>query len=290
MGWLAAGSGYQVTLQRGKVVCRTEQGKVLKNVPKSLAEDEAVVGLRQLVEWLDRHAATCRSEVDRFMIRSLPVPATVLARVWPDEAWRAALTDLVVVPVTVAGEWVLDEAGFLRDADPSEGIGVVNLDGESVRFTSEQVAIPHPVRLPDLDDLREFAADLGVAQGTLQLFREIWPKPVDPAEQEAQLHSYAGGRYAELRHLTGRAAKLGYPVRGGYVTNRIWEDGRVLAAAVWAGAEDPSVETETGPLTYLDPDGRAVPADQVGRIAWSEGMRMAAGLYAGRVVEQEVGA
>jgi hypothetical protein len=287
MGWLATGDGYEVTLDRGKVICRTDAGKRLKSVPKTLAENDAVLGLRQLAEWLGRHEASCRAEVDRWMIRSLPVPAAVLARVWADETWRAALTDLVVVPVEADGRWGLDEAGFLRDVDATAGVGVVNLDGESVRVAAAQVAVPHPVRLPDLDDLREFAAELGVTQGTLQLFREIWVKPDDPARQQATLTEHSGGRFTELRHLTARATKLGYPVRGGYATNRIWEDGLAVTAAVWVGADDPSIETETGPLGWIDPDGQDVPLARVGPIAWSEGVRMAAGLYAGRVVAAE---
>ena len=195
MGWLKTGSEYEVTLSNGKVICRTNQGKVLKSMPKSLAEDEVVAGLKQLAEWLGRHESSCRAEVDHWMIRSLPVPAKVLSEVWPDDAWRAALTDLVVVPVDRSGRPRLDEPGFLREAT-DKGIGVVNLDGESVRVKADRVAIPHPVGLADLDDLREFAAELGVRQGTLQLFREIWHKPTEPDQLAAELRSCAGGQFA----------------------------------------------------------------------------------------------
>ena len=68
MGWLTTASGHEVTLSNGKVVARTNQGKILKSLPKALAEDEVVAGLKQLVEWLDRHEASCRAEVDRWMI------------------------------------------------------------------------------------------------------------------------------------------------------------------------------------------------------------------------------
>ncbi|WP_344129020.1 DUF4132 domain-containing protein [Luedemannella flava] len=287
MGWLPTADGYEVTLQGGRVVCRTDKGKQLKSLPKALKEDEVVVGLRQLAEWLARHETSCRAEVERWMIRSLPVPAEVLGRVWADEAWRAALADAVVVPVDEAGGWVLDDAGFLREADVTRGIGVVNLDGESVWLDAAQVAIPHPVRLADLDDLREFAAELGVAQGTTQLFREIWHKPTDPAEQSRAQSEYAGGHFAELRHLTSRATKLGYPIRGGYATCRVWENGALVTATVWVGSDDPSYETQTGDLAFTDPQGEPLPNTAVGPVAWSEGMRMAAGLYAGRVVKEE---
>jgi hypothetical protein len=286
MGWLKTGSDYEVTLSHGRVICRTGQGKVIKTVPKALAEDDIVVGLRQLAEWLDRHGTSCRAEVDRWMIRSLPVPAKVLHEVWADDAWRAALADLVVVPVGPDGRPRLDEPGFLRDAS-DQGIGVVNLDGDSVRVRTDRIGIPHPVRLRDLDDLREFAAELGVRQGTLQLFREVWKKPTDPAQLVADLRSGAGGHFEQLRQLTGRAASLGYQVRGGYATCRVWEDGASAVATVWIGTGDPAFETETGELAFADPHGQGVDAATVGPITWSEGMRMAAALYAGRVVKEE---
>jgi hypothetical protein len=287
MGWLATAGGYEVTLRDNRVVARNAQGKQLRSLPAALKEDEVVVGLKQLAEWLRRHDVACKSEVERWMIRSLPVPVGALAQVWPDEAWRAALADLVVVPVDDAGEWQVDDAGFLRDADSERGIGVVNLDGDSVRLSASRVAIPHPVRLPDLDDLREFAAELGVTQATTQLFREIWRRPDDGAAQAAALREYAGGRFEQLRHLTSRATTLGYQVRGGYATCRVWEVGNAVTAAVWVGSDDPSYETETGLLEFTDPQGEAVPVAAVGPITWSEGMRMAAGLYAGRVVKEE---
>ena len=43
-----------------------------------------------------RHQTQCRSTVDEWMVRSLPVPTAVLTQVWADEAWSGALRDLVV--------------------------------------------------------------------------------------------------------------------------------------------------------------------------------------------------
>lgn len=50
MGWVAAGADYEVSVDRGKVVARTAQGKPLKSLPKALREHEAVLGLRQLAD------------------------------------------------------------------------------------------------------------------------------------------------------------------------------------------------------------------------------------------------
>ncbi len=286
MGWIAAGDGYEVGLVDGKIVCRSAAGKVLRALPKSVKESAAAVELRQLREWLDRHDQRCLREVEDWLVRSLPVPATVLAATWPDRSWRAALQDAVIAPVDDGGGWGLDRAGFLRDVDAAGRLGIVNLDGESVRLDAARVVLPHPVLLDDLDDLREFAVELGVRQGVRQLFREIWRKPADPEEQTRAAVQYAGGRFAQLRHLTGRATTLGYGVRGGYVTRRVWEGGRAVDACVWVGADDPSVEAYTGDLTFVDAGGATVPLADVGPVAWSEGTRMAAALYAGRVVEE----
>ena len=285
MTWLAVPGGYEVTLREDKVVCRNAAGKVLRSVPAAVRDDEVVAGLRQLAEWLARHDTTCRADIDRWMIRSLPVPAALLIEVWPDESWRTALTDLIVAALDDDGEWDPAEVGFLRDVT-ADGLGVVNLDGETLRLPVDRVAVPHPVLLPDLDDLREFAADLGVNQSVDQLFRQTWTRPdtVDPGATSVSDH--AGGKYEQLRHLLARATSQGYPVRGGYAVCRVFEDGRAVEARNWLGSDDPSYETETGDLVFTGATGTALPLAEVGPVAWSEGMRMAASLYAGRVVEK----
>ncbi|MEV6596836.1 DUF4132 domain-containing protein [Actinoplanes sp. NPDC051346] len=287
MGWVPAGADYEVSVDRGKVVARTAQGKALRSLPKVLKEHEAVIGLRQLVEWLRRHETTCRAEVERWMTRSLPVPSAVIAQLWADETWRALLHDTVIVPVSADGTWEVEAAGLVRDADAAQGLGVVDLDGESARLTAGTVAIPHPVLLPDLDDLREFAADLGVEQSLVQLFREVWRKPPGAAEQQQELRRYAGARFKELRHVQSRATSAGYRVQGGTAVCRVWEDGRTIVASVWIGDGDPSVETEIYELAFTDAVGQTVATGEVPPVAWSEGMRMAATLHAGRVVEEQ---
>jgi hypothetical protein len=285
VAWLAAAGSYQVTLQSGEVACRNAAGRVLKSIPPAIREDPVVVGLRQLTEWLSRHEGLCRSEVERWMVRSLPVPAPVLRSVWPDEAWRTALRDLVVAVPDPDGGFDPDEVGFLREVD-EQGIGVVNLDGETLRIPAEQVLIPHPVLLPELDDLREFAADLGASQSVDQLFRAIWTRPAQLDPQETRLDEYSGGQYNELLQLLNRAKSLGYPVRGGYAVCRVFEAGRTVEARFWVGSDDPWGETETGDLVFTERNGTALRLVEVGPVAWSEGVRMAAALYAGRVVEQ----
>ncbi|MFD5316260.1 DUF4132 domain-containing protein [Streptomyces sp. NPDC127098] len=280
MGWIRAGD-YEVALDdSGGVICRNRAGRQLRSVPARIADEPAVVQLRQLTEWLARHERECLASVERWMTRSLPVPAAALVAVWPDTAWRAALRDLVVTDESGA------VAGFLRDADPERGIGLVDLDGDTVRVRPERLRIPHPVLLDDLDELRDFATELDLRQGVGQLHREVWrPGGVDPAAD--RVDTFAGGRFKQLRFLIGRATSLGYRVRGGQAVCPVFEAGRTVEARVWLGEYDGYEETETGPLTWSDPAGRGLRLGDVGPVAWSEGMRMAAALYAGRDLEKE---
>jgi hypothetical protein len=280
MTWLDAASGYQVRLAGGKVVCRNAKGKQLASVPASLKEDEQVVQLRQLVEWLDRHEAECHETVDRWMVRAAPAPTSVIVEVWPDPAWQNALRDLVV---TADGE-----TGFLRDADPQRGIGLVTLDGDTRWLKPDLVTIPHPVLLDDLDELWEFGAELGIEQKVQQLFRQTFARGEQPAGA-TKVTDFSGGKFAQLNHVVSRCRTLGYTVRGGYATYAAYEDGAMVEARYWVGSDYPEAETCTEDLIFSRADGSQITLAEVGPIAWSEGMRMASLVYAGRVVEEPAG-
>lgn len=284
MGWLAAGDGYEVALVGGRVAARATSGRAagrqLKSLPKALRDHPEVDRLRRLTEWLDRHAAACVAQVDAWMVSSLPVPTGLLARVWPDEAWQSALRDLAVVGDDP------DEVGFLRGATDSGELRLVNLDGETVRLSPETVTLPHPVLLPDLEDIREFAAELGIVQGVEQIHRAIWRKETGPDAKAHAVQEFSGGRFRSRFALAARASSLGHRVSGGYATSRVRDGGRTVEASVWIGEPYWDDEVETGNLTWHDLDGRSLPLGEVGPVAWSEGMRMAAALYAGRVIEE----
>nr|WP_042183381.1 DUF4132 domain-containing protein [Kibdelosporangium sp. MJ126-NF4]CEL15478.1 hypothetical protein [Kibdelosporangium sp. MJ126-NF4]CTQ92120.1 hypothetical protein [Kibdelosporangium sp. MJ126-NF4] len=282
MTWFDTDSGYQVRLaDNGKVVCRNPKGKELTSVPAALKDDARVVQLRQLAEWLTRHEAECLATVDRWMVRSLPVPLTVLTEVWPDPAWQGALRDLVVVAD--------DETGFLRDADPERGLGLVNLDGDTVRRTPTAVTIPHPALLGEetLDELREFGAELGVDQQVQQLYRLVAVRPDDVPEGADSVGEFENGKFEQLRFVQARCRTLGYQVRGGFAVHPVYENDQVIEARYWIGEGDPAYETYTGALTWCLPDGTTLSVLDVTPVAWSEGVRMAATLFDERVVEDE---
>ncbi|MFI7353810.1 DUF4132 domain-containing protein [Streptomyces avidinii] len=284
MAWLAAGEGYEIALVEGRVAARSATGRTagrqLKTLPKALKDHPEVDRLRRLAEWLDRHEAACIAQVDSWMVSSLPVPTELLARVWPDEAWQSALRD-----VAVLGDDP-DEVGFLRDATASGELKVVNLDGETVRLSPRTVTLPHPVLLPDLDDVRDFAAELGIVQRVEQIHRATWHKPAEVAATATEVRDYAGGVFPTRFSLAARATSLGYRVSGGYATCKVRDSGSAAEANVWIGEPYYDEETTTGALSWHDEDGRAVRLTEVGPVAWSEGMRMAAALYAGRKIEE----
>lgn len=290
MGWLAAGDTYEIALVDGRVVAReATQGTAAeperpprRTLPAEVAERPEVRELERFAEWLDRHAAECAARVTTWMVSSLPVPAGLLGQVWPDEAWQAVLRDLVVV-----GDGP-DERGFLRDADPSGELRVVNSDGETVRLTAHSVTFPHPVLLPGLDEIRTSAAELGVVQGIEQIHRAVWRKPEDLAGWADRVTEFADAEYRSWFHLAHRAASLGYRIAGTDVVHRIRDAGRTVTASV--SMSDPYSEDRgyTGDLTWSNENaGARLALTEVGPVAWSEGMRMAAALHAGRPVNPE---
>ncbi|MEV6016973.1 DUF4132 domain-containing protein [Streptomyces sp. NPDC051997] len=284
MGWLSAGDGYEVALMDGRVAARATTGRAagrqLKSLPRALKDHPEVDRLRRLAEWLARHAAACVAQTDAWMVSSLPVPTGLLARVWPDEAWQSALRDLVVVGDDP------DDVGFLRGATDAGELRLVNLDGETVRIAPRTVTLPHPVLLTDLDDLRDFAAELGMEQRVEQIHRAIWRRPEDLRAKSTEVREFAGGSFRSRFALAARASSLGYGVSGGYATARVRDGVRTVDASVWIGEPYWDGQVETGALTWQDQDGRALPLGEVGPVAWSEGMRMAAALYAGRDIEE----
>lgn len=274
MGWLPVGDSYEISLLDGKVAARStggrSTGRPLKTLPKVLRDDPEVDRLRQLGRWLDRHAAECLARVDAWVVSSLPVPTALLARVWPDPAWRDALRDLVVLGDDPA------EPGFLRDVTDTGDLRVVNLDGETVRLSPTSATLPHPVRLPDLPDLREFADEIDVSQRIEQLHRGTWGRPADLTERDTTVTDFRGTRVPN--RLAARAATAGFRVSGARITCRVWEAGRTVEAALRFDEDYWDSEATLGGLSWSVVDGPTLPLTEIGPVAWSEGMRMATAL------------
>lgn len=286
LAWVKAPDGYYLALDGNKLVCRNAAGKVLASVPKKVRESDVATGLLSLKDWLGEHERECVAAVDAWMIRSLPVPRSIVEAVWADPAWRTPLENAIVWPIGAAGESDPSKVGFLKGADPKRGVGVVNADGETVWIAAAAVAIPHPILLPELNDLRELATELGFTQGLSQLFRETWAKPADLDPEATSVEQWSGGEFEMLAHAVGRARSKGYRVSGGSAVCPVREGDRTVEARYWIGAEY-EWETTTGELCWVDAQEKRLKLSDVGAIAFSEGMRMASIIYAGRKTEDE---
>ena len=282
LGWTDAGDGYQVSLEAGKLVAKNPAGKRLTSVPKQVRDGDAADQLEALRDWLVEHERECAATVDQWMLRSLAVPRSVLEAVWDDPAWRKPLENAVVVAVKADGGHFAAKAGLFRGVDRKKGVGVVDLDGETAWLDTERVAIPHPILIAELDGWRELVTQLGVAQGISQLHRETHAKPAGLTT--TAIEQFEDGKFAMLMHALGKARSLGFKVRGGFATCKVWDGDGVAEARYWIGADSPESETYTGQLSWVDARERGLKLAEVGPVAFSEGMRMASSIYAARVV------
>lgn len=286
VAWLDAPKEYKIGLREGKLVCQNPKGKELATLPPWLKEDAIAEQLQALSNWLDEHAVECLHTVERWMLRSLAVPREVIAEVWADPDWRAALENMVIAPADADGNPELEQVGLLRDSDPKRGLGIVDLDGESKWLKSALIMVPHPILIGDLDDLRELAGDLNIQQKIEQLYRPVY----QPTKEQLELKSvrdYENGKFEQLNFALGTCRRLGYPVRGGYATCKVWEGAAPLEARYYVGGEYPEAESYTGELIFVDHKQEAVTIGAVGRVTFSEGVRMASAIYAKRKVETE---
>ena len=279
--WTEGPDGYSLAIEGATLLCRNAKGKQLKTIPKKVRESEQARRLSDVLLWLERHERDCTARVESWLLGSLPVPSAVLSRVWSDPTWQSLLTDLFVAPADGG------EGGFLRGVDDRGRIGVLDLDAESTWLDADRIVLLHPVLIEDLDDVREFALELDITQRLPQLTRQIHRLPDRLDADMNQVDDYAGGRFEQLRHAAGLAGRHGFPVRGGYATCRVIEGGRPVQARYWIGADAPDWETETGSLVWVDDDERVLNLTGVGPIAWSEGLRMAELIHAGRKNTEE---
>jgi hypothetical protein len=288
LGWLEAGKGYQLTLDAGKLAARNATGKRLSSVPKEVRDSDLADQLEALRDWLADHDRECIATVEQWMLRSLAVPRAVLEAVWEDPAWRRPLENAVVVAVGTDGEHDHARAGLFRGVDRRKGVGIVDGDGETAWLDTERVGIPHPILIAELEAWRELVTQLGVAQGIAQLHRETHPKPAELASPTAGnvIDKFEDGKFAMLLHALGKARSLGYKVRGGFATCKVWDAGAVSEARYWIGSDSPDAETYTGQLLWVDGRERNQRLADVGPVAFSEGMRMASAIYAARVIEK----
>jgi hypothetical protein len=284
-GWQDAGKGYAIAIRDGKLVAQKD-GKQLGSVPKPVKDSPIGDRLDSAIDFLEDHAINCRTTVESWMLRTLPVPRGVLAAVIADEDWRKILHDAWIVPVGSDGKADRAAGGFFRSADAKKGIGTVDRDGETVWIDAASVLVPHPILLDELDDLRSLATEIGVSQGLPQLLRETFSYSTAP-EDPMSISTYSGGEFAVMNTAIQLAKRLGYRVSGGSAVCRVLERGKLVEGRFDLGDGDPMYETTTGDLSWVDDKQRPLAVKDVPPVAYSEGMRMASLIYAKRKVEEK---
>ncbi|MBO8187535.1 DUF4132 domain-containing protein [Streptomyces sp. DW4-2] len=252
---------------------------MLRSVPRAVRSSSTGEKLSELRERLVRHEGECRSTVESWLLAGVPVPAALLARVWPDPSWRSVLEHLVVV--------VDGRTGLLTEVTGEGRTRLVDQDGTPHTPPVGPVSLPHPVLLSDVGKWREVLAGQDAVQGIPQLARAIHHRPDDVDPEATSLDDYAGGEFEELRHATVRAARYGFVIRGGFASLRTTDGGVGLQARYWLGADDPGLPIETGRLLWVDPSERPVALGEVGPVAWSEGVRMAELIRAGGTTDDQ---
>ena len=308
--WIPVGDQAIALAADGKIIARNKAGKPLKSVPAKLKKTDEFVQLDQLRDFLARHDAEAGAQVQRWLLDGLPVPTVLLGELWADSAWCSWLTDLVIA-TQEPGE-PLKLGGFLREVTPQPGgnrgersdgkcdrgersdgkcdralLAVVDLDGESTTIDATHILIPHPVLFgDDLDELREFAVDLGITSRFDQLQRQVFSMRGSP--EGRGINDFSDAEFEQIRFAAGRAKSHGFSVQGGYAVCRIIEGGKRYQARIWIGEGAPDEPTSLGELIWVF-DDTTLPVAQVPPVAYSEGMRMATILYAGRKLEKEDG-
>jgi hypothetical protein len=284
--WLDAEKGYGLGIEAGKLVCRNPAGKKLASVPKELKDSELAEQLMALCEWLIDHRTECLRRVETWMLRSLPVQCDVVRAVWPDQDWRDMLRNLVVSRADAKGKVDATQTGLLRDVDARKGVGIVDRDGETKWIAATEILIPHPILIDGLDDLREIAADMGFSQAIEQLFRPTY-QATEEQKELSRIADFSGGRFEQLNFASSTCRQLGYPIRGGYACTKIWENATLIEARYWIGDDSPESEAYTGDLIFVDSDQTPLRIAGVGRVTFSEGLRMATQVYAKRKVDKQ---
>jgi hypothetical protein len=198
------------------------------------------------------------------------------------------LQNLVVAPIDGHGKTNAAQTGLLRDVDPKKGVGVVDRDGETQWIAAAQILIPHPILIDGLDELREIAADMGFSQAIEQIFRPIFAAN-DEQKETSRITDFSNGKFEQLNFASSLCRRLGYPVRGGYACSKVWENAKPVEARYWIGDEQPEVETYTGELIFVDSEQKPQKIAEVGRVTFSEGVRMASQVFAKRKVEKQEG-
>lgn len=270
--WVPAIHGHELALDGTKLRCRKSDGRVLKSIPSAVGGSPVGEQFAALQEQLARHEKDCRVTVESWLLSGMPVPARLLARVWPDPCWRTGLQHLVV--------YVDGRVGLLEKVSEDGRVRIQEADGAPYEPPiGSPVTLVHPALLDDLGPWRRLLEEHGAAQGVEQLGRRVHRRR-EGSDPEATGIDVNRDEYAEkFGSVRLRAVEKGFDVRGGFAVLRMTERSVTVEARCRLGSDEPGSAGETGRLLWVDEAGRPVPLGEVGPVAWTEGRRMAELIY-----------
>ncbi|SER51357.1 DUF4132 domain-containing protein [Corynebacterium cystitidis] len=261
-----------------KIVARNKKGRTLKSVPKKAKTDEVYQQVDALRNYFAAHHDRCREAVIAWLFQEGPVPSEVLGAIWKDSVWQHYVKDLVVTAGGVHG--------LLRHADAT-CLQLVDLDGESHEVevsASQLVQIPHPIKIAQRDQWREFVIDLGVTQSVDQLFRDVYPLPETLREREDAMQAYADAEINPGGILAGIARDNGAKFSTQYLQVEVEEQGRRVQGRLDISFVSPKEKAFLSSVYFTAAD-RSVPPSDIGPVTWSETMRLAHQAYAARTID-----
>ncbi|MFD8542457.1 DUF4132 domain-containing protein [Streptomyces sp. NPDC059649] len=272
--WVAASRGYELALEGTTLRCRRTDGRELKSIPKGVLADPVGEQFAALRDRLVRHEEECRNTVESWLLSGVPVPAGLLARIWPDPGWRACLEHLVVH----AG----GRTGLLVDVAEDGRVSVRDENGAlHGPPAGTPVTLLHPVLLGDLEPWRRLLQAQGVAPASAQLDRRVYRRPEGTDPQATGIDAYEGEPFTAHGGARVNALRNGFVVRGGFAAAEIAERSVRMEARCWVGEAGSGALEEAGRLLWVDAAERPVAVGKLGPVAWSEGLRMAELIYGG---------
>lgn len=274
--WIDAGD-YQLCIEDTKILVKNSKGKLLKSVPakvKKLPEYDEVAAI---ASFLEQHQQLCVNTVREWFLYSQPIPAKVLTNVWPDESWQSMLRNLIFTDGV--------STALIREVDGEEIHGI-DLDGETVTLSGEELTITHPAVIEDLDDWRELVSEAGLSQGLDQIFREVHRKP-EGEDLKNFFSRYKDSHFRNLGPLLGRCRNAGYVADAATIETSVVENGQKVRAAIHIDFYAYGGESSMRELYFVaEDDDRFSRLDyhDVGPITWSEAVRMCEFVYSARDV------
>lgn len=276
--WTEVPTGHAIRIADEGVQCRNAKGRVLATVPPAVKKTAEYERMDILLGSLEQHRVEQARAVETWMLRGAGVPLPLLGTLWEDPDARDALRGVLVMGAESA------VAGLLVDAGP-DGIVLAGPDGARRAVTDARLRVAHPVTVEDADRWRLALAEHGLTQGVEQLGRAVfrageveWLRLRRNEPEAPYVLSFEGGAAAFLNHgrLLRALLPLGAELSSGGIAVRVREAGADVVARLEIDGDSPEHPSYVDGLAWFDPDGRRLTFEEIGPVAWSEGVRLAA--------------